>query len=230
MTEIIKINENTWRIEDGFVRFFLIEGSDKALLLDSGVNSQNAAEIIKEITDKPIMLLNTHGDMDHISGTGGFSKIHMHIEDYLGCDIKNKYPDVQFVKIEDGDMINLGNRMLQVIYIPGHTKGSIALLDLNNRILFAGDSVQKGNIFMFGNHRCKEMYKSSLEKLILLKDKYDVIYASHDEYALPDNYAEKVMEVWNLVCDKKIPYEIVELFGNKVKSYSTDICGFYIEG
>ena len=42
--EIIKINDNTWRIEDGGVRFFLLTGTQKALLVDSGMNVHNAKD------------------------------------------------------------------------------------------------------------------------------------------------------------------------------------------
>ena len=45
MAEFIQINENTWRLEDGFVRCFLLEGSEKAVLIDSGMNCSNAAEL-----------------------------------------------------------------------------------------------------------------------------------------------------------------------------------------
>ena len=37
--KIIQMNPNTWRIEDGGVRFFLLTGREKALLIDSGMNS-----------------------------------------------------------------------------------------------------------------------------------------------------------------------------------------------
>ena len=36
MPEIIQINKTTWRFEDGFVRFFLLEGADKAVMIDAG--------------------------------------------------------------------------------------------------------------------------------------------------------------------------------------------------
>ena len=39
MAEVIRINKDTVRIEDGGVRFFLLEGSEKALLIDTGMNS-----------------------------------------------------------------------------------------------------------------------------------------------------------------------------------------------
>ena len=40
--EIIQINDNTWRIEDGGVRMFLLAGKEKALLIDSGMNTHDA--------------------------------------------------------------------------------------------------------------------------------------------------------------------------------------------
>lgn len=229
MAEIIQIDSHTWRFEDGYVRFFLLEGDDRAVMIDSGIACENASEIASFLTDKPVMLLNTHGDRDHTSGTNGFKEIHMHIEDYNNCGIKLKYPNTTLTEVKDGDTIDLGNRPLEIMHIPGHTKGSVTILDVNNRSLYAGDSVQKGHIFMFGGHRDTEAYEASLDKIISIKDKYDRIYASHDEYLVPADYAEKVKDAWRQVRAGKVQYEMVNLHGMDVKSYTTDVCGFYIE-
>ena len=229
MHEIIKIDNNTWRIEDGFVRFFLLEGEEKAALIDSGVNCPNAHDIAKELTGKPIILLNTHGDGDHTSGTGGFTDIYIHPSDYDACDMKNNYPNTSMIPLNDGDIIDLGNRPVKIIHIPGHTKGSVAFLDMAKRVLYAGDSVQKGHIFMFGTKRCPELYERSLDKLIAIKSEYDCIYASHDSFMLSGDYAEKVKEAWKKVQSGEVSYEMTELHGNSVKSYTTPVCGFYME-
>lgn len=173
MAEIIKIDSHTWRFEDGFVRFFLLEGEDKAVMIDSGVNCPDALGIARILTDKPIMLLNTHGDVDHTSGTRGFSEIHMHILDYINCAVNTRYPETSLVEIKDGEVIELGNRPLKIVHIPGHTKGSVAIIDVKNRVLYAGDSVQKGHIYMFGSTRDPEQYERSFDKLIALKEEYD---------------------------------------------------------
>lgn len=229
MADIIKIDSNTWRIEDGFVRFFLLEGDEKAVLIDSGVNCPDAAELAKTLTDKPVILVNTHGDGDHTSGTGGFSEIYMHADDYIKCEVNIRYPGVILKSLNDGDIIELGNRTLKLIHIPGHTYGSIAVLDIQKRILYAGDSVQKGHIFMFGDKRDTKSYGASLSKLIALKDEYDYIFASHDEYCVPGDYAAKVKEAWEKVQSGELEYEITDMFGNKVKTYTTDVCGFYVD-
>ena len=228
MPEIIQINKTTWRIEDGFVRFFLLEGADKAVMIDSGMNCPNAIELAQNLTEKPVMLLNTHGDVDHTSGTAGFSKIYMHKKDYEGCGIAQKFPGTALAPIDDGDIIELGGRPLKIIHIPGHTSGSLAILDVNNRVLYSGDSVQKGHIFMFGVQREPENFAASLDKLVAEKSHYDFIYASHDEFCLPADYAQKVKLAWQKVCANEVQFEKTEMFGNKIRSYTTETCGFYL--
>ena len=228
MVEIIQINENTWRFEDGFVRFFLLVGEEKAVMIDSGVDCPDAVDIAKKLTDKPIMLLNTHGDGDHTSGTGGFKEIHIHPLDYLSCGINTKYPGTSLAEIKDGDVIELGNRPLLIIHIPGHTEGSIAVLDIHNRTLYSGDSVQNGHIYMFGKHRDTGAFGKSLDKLIEMKDKYDRIYASHGEYMLSADYAERIKAAWCEVRNGNAEYEVIDMHGNRVKSYTLATCGFYL--
>ena len=229
MAEIIQIDGNTWRIEDGFVRFFLLVGEEKAALIDSGVNCPDASDIAKKLTSKPLILLNTHGDGDHTSGTNGFANIYIHPLDYVGCEVKNRYPNTSMIPLNDGDIIDLGNRALKIIHIPGHTKGSVAFLDIANRVLYAGDSVQKGHIYMFGMKRCPELFEKSLDKLIAIKSEYDCIYASHDSFMLSSDYVEKVKVAWEHARSGEISYEMIDLYGNMVKSFTTPVCGFYME-
>ena len=228
MPEIIQINKTTWRFEDGFVRFFLLEGADKAVMIDSGANCPNALELAQTLTQKPVLLLNTHGDVDHTSGTSGFSKIYMHQKDYEGCGIAQKFPGTELAPVDDDDILELGGRPLKIIHIPGHTSGSLAILDVNNRVLYSGDSVQKGHIFMFGVQREPENFAASLDKLVAEKSHYDFIYASHDEFCLPADYAQKVKFAWQKVCANEVQFEKTEMFGNKIRSYTTETCGFYL--
>lgn len=228
MAEVVKLGEGTWSLEDGFVRFLLLEGKDKAMLIDSGMNCPDAKEEAGKLTDKPIILLNTHGDGDHTSGTAAFEEIHIHPADFTGCGVDQRCPGVKLVELTDGQEFNLGDRLLKIIHIPGHTAGSVAILDVKNRFLVAGDSVQKGHIFMFGDKRQPDLYEGSLDKLIAIRDQYDRIFASHDEAVLPGDYVEKVKDAWRKVRSGEVGFEMVDMFGNQVKSYTTDVCGFFL--
>lgn len=229
MAEIVRIDESTWRIENEFVRFFLLTGSEKALLIDSGFNCENAKSMVEELTNLPIILLNTHGDGDHVSGTGAFSEVYMSENDYYGCGLDERFPETKLIKVAEGDIIDLGNRHIKIYDIPGHTRGSIAILDVEKRRIFTGDSVQKGHIYMFGDKRVPNEYGKSLEKIISLKAEFDSIIASHDEPILPSDYADKVLKTWNEVKAGKIGFTEMDLYGQKIKSYDGNYCGFYCE-
>jgi len=128
MADIIQINDTSWRIEDNGVRFFLLAGTEKALLIDSGMNTPDAKQIAESITKLPIMLLNTHADPDHISGNGSFDCFYMHPDEE--DTYRSRGGTGAILPAEDNDIIDLGDRPLKIIFIPGHTPGSIAVLDI----------------------------------------------------------------------------------------------------
>ena len=98
--QIIKMNDNTWRIEDHGVRFFLIAGREKALLIDSGMQVHNAREIAESLTDLPVFLLNTHADMDHIGSNAEFAECYMHPEETV-----NYHVDNSVIPVNEGDIL-----------------------------------------------------------------------------------------------------------------------------
>ncbi len=77
MENVIQINDTTWRIEDGHVRFLLFCGTERAALIDTGMNTPNARQIAESLTGLPLILINTHADREHISGNGAFEEVYM---------------------------------------------------------------------------------------------------------------------------------------------------------
>lgn len=73
----------------------------------------------------------------------------------------------------------MGGRILRVVETPGHTPGSISLLDQENRILFSGDTVSYGPVFLFGDHRDVHIYRRTLDKLQTMGG-FDTIYPCHN--------------------------------------------------
>jgi glyoxylase-like metal-dependent hydrolase (beta-lactamase superfamily II) len=224
MSEIIKIDQHTWRIEDGMVRFFVLEGDDKALMIDSGMNTPGAREDAAALTDKPLELMNTHADRDHISGNAAFEKFYMspaEEENYRAAGGSG-----EIIPVKDGDVIDLGNRPLEIIEIPGHTPGSIAILDINNRILISGDSVQDGAIFMFGKYRNIVDYISSMKKLDTYTDRFDKIFPSHGTLPVDKELIGKLTEAAMDIAEGRAEGKEVDIFGNKVTQYRFPFASF----
>ena len=224
MAEIIQVDEHSWRIEDNGVRFFVLEGTEKALLIDSGMNTPDAREIAEKITKKPLELLNTHVDRDHVSGSDAFESLYLCAAEEENYRAHSGKGNIRAVK--EGDIIDLGDRPLEIIEIPGHTPGSIAILDINSRILISGDSVQNGIIFMFGPLRNMETYVGSLKKLITFTDRFDCIWPSHGDIPVTADLIQKLIEYAETILAGKAEGQPVERFGPNVLVYQFEEAGF----
>ncbi len=150
---IRQIDEHTW-IGSGKLMssesIYIIEGNKKAILLDAGTNIPNLDKIVAQITDKPVTLIATHLHPDH---TG--AAIHLFPEIWIGSGDEKSEPaylgeykgKVNYLK--DGMVWNLGGRKLEVVYTPGHTGGSITLIDKKAGYGFSGDAFGSGNLLLF---------------------------------------------------------------------------------
>lgn len=73
-----------------------------------------------------------------------------------------------------GDVINLGDRQLTVLHMPGHSRGSICLHDKDNKILFSGDVVYDGSMIDWLPYSAVGDYIRSCQRLVEMVDKQEV--------------------------------------------------------
>lgn len=226
--EIISINENTWRIENNGVRFFLLTGAEKALLIDSGMTIRNAREIAGEITVLPLSLLNTHADIDHIGSNAEFEAPYMHPAELSNYHNTQKTAG-NITPVWDGDIIDLGQRELEIIHIPGHTPGSIAVLDRTSGMLFSGDPVQDGHIFMFGVQRDLSAYRHSLIRLKKYEDRISAIYPSHGTCPVGKEITDSLISASEKIMRNEIPQSESSFMGVPVSFYDAGVAQFLCE-
>jgi len=180
-----KIAENIWAIEQRGVRAFLLVGPDSAVLVDTCFGG-DIRSVCESITDKPITLITTHSDPDHIGCDQQFSVQYLHSAEFARYENRSKEP-AKAIALEEGAIFNVGQYQLEVILIPGHTPGSIALLDRKHRFLISGDTVQTHCIFMHGDGREMPAFRDSIEKLEAMRQEglFDTVYPSHGEAVVP---------------------------------------------
>ena len=237
MAEIIRINENTWRIEDGIVRFFFLTGSEKAMFIDSGDTGLDLKAVAAQIAESepalkaaklPLVLLNTHADPDHVAGNGAFPEFYMHPADEP--HYRGDHPDGRVIPLSDGMEIDLGGRVLKIIHLPGHTPGSVAVLDTSRRVLISGDPIQEhGHIYMFGERRNMRDYAASLEKLEARTGEFDEIWPSHADIPLGTGVIRKLREGAGQILAGEVPGRDVEFFGQKIRVYDLGFTAFLCE-
>lgn len=222
--EIIRIDRDSWRIEDSGVRFFLLAGTERALLVDSGRSVHTARDIAAELTDLPISLLNTHADMDHVGSNAQFTAFYMHPDEEE--NFRRGERGGKILPVREGDVLDLGERELEIIHLPGHTPGSIALLDRSRRVLISGDPIQDGRIYMFGRFRNMEQYIRSLEHLQAWQGRFDAIWPSHGSFPVSPELIGRLHDGALRVLEGRAEGRPLEVHGNRVLAYDLGFAAF----
>lgn len=189
------------------VFFYLVEGEEKAALIDTGTGIGNLAEFAKTLTDKPITVLITHVHPDHAGNIYTFADEQVFIPekdlpdlntDTLSYETRKGYylmthhqgdlcPDEMIVRcrpirpqtVHDRDVFDLGGRSLEAVAMPGHTFGSTAYLDRTNRMIFMGDAANQNTLLCCETSDTLENYYHALQRLKGMEDAYDTFLICH---------------------------------------------------
>ena len=187
--KIAKLRPNVFLIDDaGESTCYLICGSERALLVDTANGYEDLAEIVRSLTDLPVIVVNTHGHGDHIFGNVYFDEAWLHPADFPLHDRFFGYAKEDMEKeglkpavltpLEIGQIFDLGGVQLEVVDLKGHTAGSIGLLDKAGRIIYTGDGLNT-HLWMQLDHSLP--MSTMLETFRALKEQHgaDFDYVAH---------------------------------------------------
>lgn len=231
------IAKNTYAVNEfGMDAVYLCVGSERALLIDTGTGMFDLKALVEKLTDRPYDVVLTHGHVDHAGGMDLFEKVYVHEADadmalsltfeerrnyaakLRAMDIEHAYDAEadavrkwntvpQLLSVEEGHIFDLGDRTLEVFHTPGHTAGSISLLDRKNRILFSGDACNVNTLCMGGP---VSILKKTAEKIKALKPCFDRDYNGHFGYAgspdclpQPESVQDDVIEACRQIIEKE---------------------------
>ncbi len=174
---------------------YLLEGEERALLIDTGLGIRDISAEVKKLTARPVTAVATHIHWDHIGGHKYYPDFYAHGAE-LGwlsgefplsldtikemvvdrCDLPEGY-DVgtyEFFQgvptrvLRDGDSIELGGRSVTVLHTPGHSPGHMCFWEAETGFLFTGDLVYKDTLFAYYPSTDPQAYLKSLEKVAAL--------------------------------------------------------------
>ena len=203
-----KVDEIEPRLRTTYVNIYLLLGSEKALLIDTGCGIFPLKPIIdKIIGQRELLVFNTHCHFDHRGGNDEFPEVYIHESEkdvisvpediswlqYSSNEmVKNEYgkkdfklkPSVTVKSIKEGDELDLGGITVKVIHTPGHSVGSISLFTDRGE-LFTGDLAHYGAMYLqqkSGVH----VILDSLSKLMRIFEtkKLKEIYPAHEDYSV----------------------------------------------
>jgi hydroxyacylglutathione hydrolase len=148
--------------ENGCVNYekpflYLLFGRDKCLLLDTGAGQTHVAATVSELIDKwsarnhrsalPLVVGHSHSHDDHTAGDGQFRSRANTTMIPLDVEGTRKFFGIARWP-EDLGRIDLGDRIIDVVPIPGHDILSLAYYDRQTGVLFAGDSLYPGRLYV----------------------------------------------------------------------------------
>lgn len=173
-----RLHENLWMFytkKELTNAIFIIEGKDKALIIDSGTSVKDLPSKISKITKKTQILALTHGHSDHSGSVNQFKTV------YISPSDKQMLFDYKgvIIEVDDGDIIDIGEKTIQVIGLYGHTEGSIGFLDIEDRWLFTGDAIGSSSLWMQTSSLPLEAALDVFWRIEDIEDGFDEIYVGH---------------------------------------------------
>ncbi|NIR31426.1 MAG: MBL fold metallo-hydrolase [Gammaproteobacteria bacterium] len=200
-----------------------VRGRERDLLIDSGMGVVSLREHIARVRDRPLLALATHTHFDHIGNHHEFAERAVHRAEagimaaptreatladvFVSDDIFTLLPPGDYRSeayavtpapatrvLEDGDVVDLGDRHFEVLHLPGHSPGSIALWEAATGILFSGDVVYDGELIDDAYHSVVDDYVASMERVRALP--VHVVHGGHFPSFGPERF--------RVLCDEYI--------------------------
>jgi hydroxyacylglutathione hydrolase len=217
------LSDGVWSIDGPFHDLmYLVTGSRGAMLVDTGMGFGNLAATVRGLTDLPLIVVNTHGHPDHAGGNGGFSEVwldprdeglmrQMSTDEFRLRDLKAAYAEdspeyrrlagslvparpYHLQALHPGQVFDLGGRRFEVLPVPGHTPGSICLLNAQEKSIFTGDSIVATPVWMYLKHSTSlATYLESLKQVRRRAAEFDTLLPGHQPTPLDKQQLEDLI-------------------------------------
>ena len=188
---------------------YLILGDKRAVLFDTGLGVGKISAVVARLTPLPITVINSHSHFDHVGGNAEFKEIwnrdlaftrknmlgqgNLYSHDALAPErlcgalppgVNPKAYSIRPWKsthfLHDSEQVDLGGRVVEVIFTPGHTPDSVSLLDRKNGLLFTGDTFYPGPIYLFVPETDFAAYTRSVARLAALEPQVKLLLPAHN--------------------------------------------------
>ncbi len=196
-----------------------VRGRDRDMLVDSGMGVVSLREWVPLVTERELIAVASHTHFDHIGCHHEFECRAVHsaeadlladptrentlADPYVTDDIFDALPPEPYCSkcyavkrapatrlLEDGDMVDLGDRQFEIIHTPGHSPGGIALYEKTTEILFSGDILYDGPLIEDTYHSNANDYHASMERLLRLKVR--LVHGGHFPSFSGERYRELI--------------------------------------
>jgi hydroxyacylglutathione hydrolase len=224
-----EIAAKTYRIDEkGLVNTYLLIGETGALSIDSGVGTGDLIGTIRELTSLPLTCALTHRHCDHAGGVNYFKTYYVHQGDkpliykilssnfasktllkankVQGITLSKKPYHAKAIFIDEKHTFDLGGRIVNVVSVPGHTKGSVVYLDPLSHLMFTGDDVNPYLWLQLPGCTSLSEWLPGAKKILALTKEYSA-YGGHDVGKISKEGISQTIALGEEILQKKPTFE-----------------------
>jgi glyoxylase-like metal-dependent hydrolase (beta-lactamase superfamily II) len=204
----------------------LVVGDERAILFDTGIGLRPIRPVVERLTDRPVTVLNSHTHFDHVGGNAEFSTILAIDSDYtranmagfdhdriaadfvpeafcsgppssVDLDVIHTRPWKASAYVEDGEILELGGRRLEILHVPGHAPDAIALLDSENGLLFTGDTFYAAELWLVVPETNLDDYDRAITRLANIEKDVKYLLGAHASARVDSGRLAKVRDAFH---------------------------------
>jgi glyoxylase-like metal-dependent hydrolase (beta-lactamase superfamily II) len=235
---------------------YLVEGEERAILFDTGMGIANIREEVMALTERAITVVNSHSHWDHVGDNYRFPLIAIHYaeahllrEGVSTEELRREMRSEMFFRpppagfdpsqykispsrasllLDEGSLLDLGERTLTVLHTPGHSPGSISLLDEKEGLLFSGDTAYEGPLYAQLPESDFDLYRQSMERLATLVPRLSLLLPSHNVTPLDPAILVEMAEGFDQIASGEATYEFQSSRWGRIRNYRFERFSVYL--
>ncbi|MCJ7667309.1 MAG: MBL fold metallo-hydrolase [Anaerolineae bacterium] len=235
---------------------YLVEGEERAILFDTGMGIANIREEVMALTERPITVVNSHSHWDHVGDNCRFPLIAIHYAEAhllregvsseelrreMRAEMFLQPPPVGFnpsqykvspsrasLLLDEGSLLDLGKRTLTVLHTPGHSPGSISLLEEEEGLLFSGDTAYAGPLYAQLPESDFDLYRESMERLAGLVPQLSLLLPSHNVTPLDPAILTEMAKGFGQIASGEATYEYESSPWGRIRNYRFERFSVYL--